>query len=61
MGLIIINAVTASPGEDHPAAYVFFVGQDLVLLQGDERGLFCNFETKQGGAAIFDSTLRCSR
>ncbi|MBC7751393.1 MAG: hypothetical protein H7Z73_06695 [Candidatus Saccharibacteria bacterium] len=49
MGLIIINAVIASPGEDHPAAYVFFVGQDMILLQGDERGLFCNFETKQGG------------
>ena len=49
MALLLINGVIASPGEDHPAAYVFFVGQDIILLQGDERGLFCNFETKQGG------------
>jgi hypothetical protein len=49
LALLLINGVIASPGEDHPAAYVFFVGQDMILLQGDERGLFCNFETKQGG------------
>lgn len=49
MALLLIHNVIASLGEDHPAAYVFFVGQDMILLQGDERGLFCNFETKQGG------------
>ncbi|AXI02400.1 hypothetical protein HYN46_05870 [Aquirhabdus parva] len=49
MALLLINNLIASPGEDHAAAYAFFVGQEIVLLQGDNKGLFCDFETKKGG------------
>lgn len=36
-------------GKITPAAYAFFVENEIILLQGDEKGLFCDFKTKQAG------------
>ncbi|MBH1970249.1 hypothetical protein FK216_03065 [Moraxellaceae bacterium AER2_44_116] len=39
--VIGLNGVIASPGEDHPASYAFFMGKDIVLFQyGEKRFLY---------------------
>jgi len=47
--VIGLNGVIASPGEDHPASYAFFMAKDIVLFQYGEDFLPYNFETKESG------------
>ena len=49
LALLLINPIITGHGEDYPSAYAFFVENEIILLQGDEKGLFCDFKTKQAG------------